>query len=143
MSTNGKRNRSAGHRLEKLAAQLLRDAGYPNVVTTRAESKNRDNQGIDLMNRDEAKNGRLPYNIQCKNSTERPKYDQILGSMPRQESTINVILHKYTMKREQKFITRGHYAILDMYDFMQLVAELKRLRETAITLGKELYNQEL
>jgi len=125
--TNGNRNRSAGHNLEKLVARLLREAGFPHVVTCRSENQRRDGQGIDLMNTDEITNGRLPYNIQCKNATERPKYDQLLKEMPQLKDIMNVIIHKYTAKSEQGiFMPRGYFAILNMNDFIKLISELQK-----------------
>lgn len=133
MATNGKRNRSAGHDLETLVARLLRDRGFPHVVTCRAENRVRDGLGVDLMNSDEFTNGRLEYNIQCKNSTERPQYDKLLATMPRDKDVINVIVHKYTIKQGSRFVPRGHYAILGMTDFLSMIAELKAFRAAAIT----------
>lgn len=130
--TNGKRNRWAGHALERTVAELLRGAGFPHVVTSRSESAKRDSQGVDMMNTDELQNGRLPYNIQCKCTTERPKYDALLKGLPKVKDVINVIIHKYTSRAasgdKNMFVTRGHYAIMEMNDFLALIKEREELK---------------
>lgn len=129
IKTNGKRNRTAGHNLERQVAELLRNAGFPHAVTSRSESKKRDDQGIDIMNHDEATNGRLFFNIQCKNSTDRPQYDVLLKALPDIPGTINAIIHKYTIKKGTAFHPRGYFAVLNMLDFINMLAELDRLRK--------------
>lgn len=129
--TNGKRNRWAGHALERVVMNLMKAAGFPHVVTSRSESRKRDSQGVDLMNTNELENGRLPYNIQCKCTTERPKYDLLLKGLPKVKNVINVIIHKYTVRSKASgatFQTRGHYAILDMDDFLALIKEREELK---------------
>lgn len=134
--TSGKRNRRAGHGLETLVARLLVIKGFLHVITSRAGNRSRDNAGVDLVNADEVKNGRLEYNIQCKCTTDRPKYDQILGSMPKDENVINVIIHKFTKRSGTKFMPLGHFAIMEMNDFLEMAAEIKRLK----TENKKLSN---
>lgn len=127
--TNGKRNRRAGHSFELFTAALLRKNGFTFVVTCRSENRHRDSLGIDLMNTNEYENGRLEYNIQCKNSTERPRYDTLLGEMPKTKDTPNVIFHKYTEKKNSSFVVKGYFAILSMDDFIEMARELKELRQ--------------
>lgn len=129
VKTNGKRNRKAGHMLECQLAARFRDAGYPHVVTSRSESKNKDNNGVDIMNMDEFTNGRLPYNVQCKNSTQRLQYEKILKEMPDHKDVVNVIVHKMTERIGARFQPRGTYVILDLDDFMAIVSELRLHRE--------------
>lgn len=126
--TNGKRNRSAGHKWERQLAESFRLIGFPHVVTTRSESKSRDDQKIDLMNVDEGKNGRFPYNIQAKNSTISLKYMKILSEMPKGEG-LNVIIHNQTKKQGTRFITQGQYAILSLEDFMYMVKMIRSYGE--------------
>lgn len=129
MATHGARNRSVGHNLERLVVNMLKAIGYNHAVTSRSESKNRDDSGVDIMNHNEIDNGRLPYNIQCKCSTDRPQYDKILSEMPKHKGVKNVIIHKYTIKQGTLFNPRGHFAILSMGDFLDMVANLRMYRE--------------
>jgi|SRR6185369_14970601 len=124
--TNGKRNRTAGSNWERDLVQLFRSIGFPHVVTTRSESRSRDAQKIDLINKDEFKNGRLPYNVQAKNIKGHLKYAKVLGELPQDEGVINVILHKQTEKKNNRFVTVDKFAILRLEDFIDMA---KRLRE--------------
>lgn len=121
-----KRNVRAGHDYERDCRDDYRKIGYTHVVTSRSESKSRDDQKIDLMNEDEHLNGRFPYNVQCKNSCEIINYGNIyrgyakvtklkktgefktieVPAMSTVPGVINVIMHKHTrlIKRE---ITTG------------------------------------
>lgn len=145
-------NRSAGHDWELECAEAVREVGFPHVVTCRTESCNRDAQKIDLMNVNEAVNGRLPYNIQCKNSCQMVPYHVLLTRgrgktvkprsmkgaskiklvhpIPTTEGVVNVILHKYTSNKNEsgRFVTQGKYAILKMDDFLKMAEELNRLK---------------
>jgi hypothetical protein len=55
--------RRKGHDFERAVAQNMREIGFEHCVTSRAESKNMDDAGVDLCN--------LPLNIQCKNGYEK------------------------------------------------------------------------
>ncbi len=121
--TNGKRNRAAGHGWERLIVQTLRDIGFPHVVTSRSESRSRDNQKIDIVNKDELKNGRLPYNIQAKNMVGTVKYPITLSELPKDANIINVIFHRQTKKNGNRFNHVDDFAILYLKDFIELMRE--------------------
>lgn len=108
MENNGKRNRRAGHSYERQIAQELKLLGWEKAATSRAESRSRDAEGVDLVNTD-------PMNIQCK-YTKNLNYAQVLSDMP-EDHNYNVIFHK--KKRV------GEYAILSKNDFLQIVEMLK------------------
>jgi hypothetical protein len=123
------RNKNAGHSYERDIRDIFRNLGFPYVVTSRSESRSRDNQQIDLINHDEHINGRFPYNIQCKAVSDTINYHNILAGcekvttikrgkragekvtktvepMPKVAGVINVIIHKMTKKVIQT-ATRG------------------------------------
>jgi len=114
----GTRNRRAGHAWELKCKKNLSFV-YPHLVSSRSESKNRDDQKVDLMNLNEYKNGKCPYNFQCKSICGTVNYHNILGEMPVDDG-INVILHTQTKKSNKRFITVGNYAILNALDFEEL-----------------------
>jgi hypothetical protein len=118
------RNRQAGHGYELEERDFFREIGYPHLTTSRAESRNRDNQQIDLTNVDEHINGRFPFNVQCKCISSHVGYHDILAGywtsvkikkgpdagkktkkwvapIPRVPGVINVVLHKFTEKEIQ------------------------------------------
>lgn len=121
--TNGKRNRSAGHSWERKIVEVLRKIGFPHAVTSRSESKSRDDQKVDIINKDEFKNGRLPYNIQAKNTSGTLKYAVVLSEQPKEDGVINVIFHKQTEKQGERFVCRDKFAILYLDDFLKLIKE--------------------
>lgn len=129
MKTNGKRNRSAGNGWERELAELFRSIGFVHVVTTRSESRTRDAQKIDLMNRNEGVNGRLPYNVQAKNTTNHLKYGKILSELPNNSGVINVILHKQTEKNGTRFVCKDKFAIMKLDDFIALIKKVKEYEQ--------------
>lgn len=139
------RNQNVGHQFERDMCNVLREIGFEHVCTTRIESKARDAQKVDIMNKNEYKNGRLPYNIQCKNLVMGMKgrnfaypdfkYPNILNAMPQDGPEINVIFHNMTEKQPSgKFKTVGQYAHVKLYDFVMMMKELKDLRSEVAML---------
>jgi hypothetical protein len=135
------RNVKAGHNWERDIVNILKEVGFDHVCTTRSESRARDNAKIDVMNKDEYKNGRLPFNIQCKNLVTTTvhgglDYNSVLNSMPQDGSETNVIFHNMTQKKGFKFMLVGQFAHLKLYDFIMLIKKMKDL-ETEVALLKE------
>jgi hypothetical protein len=114
---SGKRNRSAGHGYEVELAKRFRRF-FPDIITSRAGNRSRDAQGIDLVNRDEHLNGRLPLNVQAKNVLlGKLQYQRVLDKMPREKGIINVIYHNATKKSGTKFMKQGEYVFMSSEDF--------------------------
>ena len=105
-----KRNRSAGHAWERECVEMLREI-FPNIVTSRSESRSRDDQKVDLINRDEFSNGKLPYNFQCKTTANTVNYSKLMDEMPEGH---NIILHKQTKRSGSRFMLKGRYAVVDI-----------------------------
>lgn len=121
------RNRTAGHNYEKDIARILREIGFKHTVTSRSENRSRDGQKVDLCNKDELVNGRLPYNVQCKSAADSLNYIKLLGEMPDCSTNmcINVVLHRKTVKSKGgKFMVKGEFAILSQKDFLFLIEKL-------------------
>lgn len=121
MSTNGKRNKNAGHAWEREVVKMLKEIGFEHVVTSRSESKGRDAQKVDVINKDEGKNGRLEWNIQAKNLSKVAIYTKLLSELPQEGPEINVIFHKQTKKSGERFVTTGTYALLKLTDFLSMM----------------------
>lgn len=141
--TNGARNRRAGHSFELEVVKLLKAAGFPHAVTCRSESRSRDNDGIDIINKNEAVNGRIPYNIQAKNYSSKVKYLELLNKLPKIEGVTNVVFHKMTVKKGVNFHPLGQVAVLSMEDFLTMASELKKLREELLYLAGELRESQI
>lgn len=123
---SGKRNKNAGSGWEREIAQLLRSIGYPHVITTRQGSRLRDSQKIDIMNADEDRNGRFPYNIQAKNIKGHLPYGKVIAELPKVEGVTNIIFHKMTQKVNNRFVCKDKFAILYLDDFIEIMKKLKQ-----------------
>lgn len=139
------RNRTAGHDFELEVVNALKKTCYPHAKTSRSENRTRDAEKIDIVNHDEYKNGRLPYNIQCKNAVSI-SYSKVLEEIEKTPGITNVVFHKKTEKVGNKFMPRGKYAFLHMSDFLTLMEDLESLKSTVNTLDNyleelsEIYN---
>ena len=69
----GARNRRRGNDYERKIAKELRELGFSGVVTSRSESKNMDNNKVDLIDTE----NKLPCYIQLKKTTSTPQYFSI------------------------------------------------------------------
>lgn len=125
----GKRNRTSGHAWEREVVKQLKAIGFPHVCTSRSESRSRDDQKVDILNKDEAENGRLPYNIQAKCVKGNLNYLEVLDELPDTPNVINVIFHKRTEKVGKKFLTRGNFAILYLEDFLEMARRLEEYEQ--------------
>lgn len=75
---NIKRSRARGIEYEQRIAKELRDLGFINIVTSRAESKIMDDNKIDLIDKD----NKLPCYIQLKRTQKCPNYFAIEEQCP-------------------------------------------------------------
>lgn len=131
------RNRSAGHKYECDVVNCLRTIGFPYVVSSRSENRNRDGDKVDICNRNEFDNGRLKYDIQCKTTSGTLAYITVLKQIVSDCGRIPVVLHRTTRKSASgKFMVKGEYAFLHQRDFLQLISELEFLKQRLDTLVK-------
>lgn len=111
------RNRTAGHNFEQMIARELKPI-YPDIATSRLCNTHRDGQKVDLCNKDEHHNGRLPYNFQLKNVCGNLNYTITHGAMPTDLGHVgNIVVHNRTIRKELstggvRFETTGTYAFM-------------------------------
>lgn len=110
------RNRRAGHDLERKVVNDFKAIGYASAISSRMESKRKDDAGIDICNTD-------PFAIQCKNMQGNIDYAAFLEDMEVTKDEIRVVVHKKTKKAKTRFVEVGTYAILPYEDFLR-IAEL-------------------
>lgn len=101
-------SRVKGHSYELQIRDFFRELGWSNCVSSRSESKNKDDQGIDLCYTD-------PFNIQAKAVEKLGSIHDILARMPN-DSNYNVVFHKRNRK--------GTIVAMTMEDFKELVQML-------------------
>lgn len=105
MATQGRSARIKGHTFERDMAQWFRDLGWDKCVTSRSESKSKDDQGIDLCYTD-------PYNVQLKAVEKLGSLHDVLAKMP-SDSNFNVVFHKRNRK--------GTIVAMTLADFQRLL----------------------
>lgn len=158
-------NTVAGHVFERWIVKWFRGLGFPHVVTSRSESRSRDNDQIDVLNKDEYINGRLPYNVQGKCYASTPDYSMIFEGgdkwvklkkdqngmkvgdkvkkhvkpMPRIKGVVNIVMHKLTKKDDITgiFNSVGTYVTMSLEDFEIMVKDRLELEK----LKKEVYSE--
>ena len=119
------RNRTAGHAYERQVVRELKNMGFKTVITSRSESRNMDNAGVDIFDTEDEPQDEnhyiLPIHIQCKNSKTNVNYHNLLTSelLPKDKET--VIFHKKTEKVGNKFMPRGEYVIMTKELFYELL----------------------
>lgn len=113
------RNRNAGNGYERLIVNELKGEGYEDVVTSRAESRNMDNKGVDIFG------ASLPVHIQCKNSKSWQDLHKLLTSELLPDDKPTVVFHRKTKKANTRFVTQGDYVSMKKEDFYELLKQLK------------------
>lgn len=108
---SGRKSRTKGHAFERKMAEELKEF-FPEVCTSRAESKRLDDLGVDLAFTNN-------FNFQCK-AVEKlsPSYHEILRLMP-DDDDINTILHKRNRK--------GVVVSMKLEDFKKILYILKEV----------------
>jgi len=124
------RNLTAGHNYERETIDNFKKVGYPYTVSSRSENRTRDGEKVDLCNHNELKNGRLPFNVQCKTTSGNLAYEKVLGEIELIEGITNVVLNKKTKKSEKgRFICKERFAFLYERDFFQLIEERNKYKK--------------
>lgn len=104
------RNRTAGHNFERQIIKELKSLGFE-AVSTRSESRSKDNQGIDIIT-----NTPVIYQPQCKVKASQPNFHQLLT-----ETEADVVFWKKVEKANVKFLTKGEYVVMSKENFYKLI----------------------
>jgi len=100
-----------GREYEQKLAREFRELGYKDCVTSRSESRNTDNQGIDFVNTGS-------FAIQAKAAERSVPYWRLLQDMAKAKKGIPLIFHKRNNKPETVTMLKE-----DFYLFMELLEE--------------------
>lgn len=100
--------RKKGCAYELQIRDFFRDLGWAKAVSSRSESKNKDDQGIDLCFTD-------PFNIQTKAVEKLGSLHDVLSKMPN-DSNYNLVFHKRNRK--------GTVVAMTIEDFKELLQQL-------------------
>lgn len=111
-------NRRRGNQYEVDLMNRFKEWGFEDCVTSRSESKNRDDQGVDLM--------KIPFNVQAKNEARRVPYERLLERMP-DDADFNCVIHRFTEKKGERFYKKGEYVIMEFKSFEKLISNYYKL----------------
>tara|TARA_X000001382_G_scaffold130921_2_gene127870 strand:+ start:1358 stop:1723 length:366 start_codon:yes stop_codon:yes gene_type:complete len=112
------RNRNAGHAYERKIRNELKQLGYTDVVTSRSESRNMDNMGVDLFG------DSLPFHVQCKRSKQNlNSFDLIHRENAPNDKPI-VIFHDKVVRRGTRFRSLGEFVTMDKQIFYDIISRL-------------------
>lgn len=100
--------RKKGHSYELQIRDWFRELGWDKAVSSRSESKNKDDQGVDLCYTD-------PFNIQAKAVEKLGSLHDILARMPK-DSNYNLVFHKRNRK--------GTIVAMTLEDFKEIIQML-------------------
>lgn len=118
--------RQKGNSYELQIRDLFRSLGWTKAVTSRSESKSRDDQGVDLCYTE-------PFNVQCKAVEKLGPTHDILARMP--NDGINLVFHKRNRK--------GTVVSMFQEDFIKILnQQLCQRKSTSEDLSKEQTNSE-
>ena len=111
MATKGRSARIKGHTFERGIVNWFKQLGWEKAVTSRAESKSKDDQKIDLCFTD-------PFNVQCKAVENLGSIHKVLSEMPK-DTNYNLVFHKRSRQ--------GVIVAMTMEDFEELIKMLKSI----------------
>jgi hypothetical protein len=109
-------NRNKGHRWELTVLAMLKPI-FPNVLTSRNESRTEDAKKIDLVN-----TGDLA--VQCKNYSTTPNFVKIFEEMDAGDRN-KVIFYKNNKYRGEK----GELVVIQAKDFVEMLKWVKYVEE--------------
>lgn len=96
--------RKKGHAYELDIRDYFRGLGWEHCVSSRSESKNKDDQGVDLCFTD-------PFNVQAKAVEKLGSTHDILAKMPK-DKNINLVFHKRNRKGTVVSMTQESFTVL-------------------------------
>ena len=124
------RNKNAGNAYELLTIKFF-SKWFKGLVSSRSESRNLDNAGIDIAETED----KMPFYIQCKNSVNNPNYHKLITTVKRTDRPL-LVFHKKTEKRGKTFRKVGEYVTMDLNTFEMLMDKIYDRTES--TINKEM-----
>ena len=118
MAKNGKYSRQKGHNYELQIIKELSSIGYKGLKSSRSESKNLDDDKIDIAETED----KLPCYIQAKKTQSIPSYFKIQEECTRKDRPLVVIWNAQERKEGNVNITsKGEVAIMPKKFFYHLI----------------------
>lgn len=114
------RNRTAGNNFERETVNDLKELGFEGMVTSRSESRNMDNSGVDVFDT----SGEFPFYIQNKVYKSYPKLDELInGEVVRKDKPM-LVFHRKVTKKGSRFYTDDDFVSMKKETFYNLLKQL-------------------
>lgn len=114
------RNRSAGHNYERKIAKELKELGFEGIVTSRAESRNMDNSGVDIFDPTNS----FKFFIQNKVYKSYPKLYELIFDKKVNKDKPMLVFHKKVEKKGDRFYTQGEFVSMSKETFYNILKQL-------------------
>lgn len=108
-------NRRRGNSYEVKIMNELKGLGFNDISTSRSESRNMDNRGIDIFG------DSMPFYVQCKNYVKYPNIHELLTSELLPTDKPMMVIHQKTKKASKNFMTEGEYVYMKKDVFYDLI----------------------
>lgn len=132
-------NRRRGHNYERDIRKDALSLGFEDVVTTRSESRNLDDRGVDLFtpHHSESKTP-YPFYGQCKLTTEKNSLNvhKLFTNEKLPKDKPFVVYNLVTHNTGKKFVKTGHYVTVD-YDFFNYLVKKAYFEKPIYTLKND------
>lgn len=112
----GAYSKNKGNNYELKVIKELIELGYPGLKSSRSESKNLDNDKIDIAETDAA----LPMYVQCKCTRNTPQISQIMEDCPRKDRPLAIFWNKQ-IDKGATMGTAGEFVIIPKEFFYSLI----------------------
>lgn len=112
----GKYAKQKGTNYELKIIKELIALGYPGLKSSRSESKNLDNDKIDIAETD----AKLPCYVQCKCTKPTPNVEKIMNECPRTDRPLVIFWNKQVIK-DIDMGSAGEFVIMPKEFFYQLI----------------------
>ena len=113
---NGAYARRKGNNYELKIIKELTELGYAGLKSARSESKNLDNDKIDIAETID----HLPCYVQCKCTTNTPSIAEIIKSCPRKDRPLVIVWNKQ-IDKEVNMASDGQYVMMSKEFFYNLI----------------------
>lgn len=105
-----------GNNYELKIIKELINLGYNGLMSARSESKNLDNDKIDIADPENV----LPFYVQCKCTKVYPKYYDLIANCPRKDRPL-IIFHNKQVNKTTNMASAGEFIIMDESYFNQII----------------------
>lgn len=117
---SGAYSKTKGNNYELKIIKELIKLGYPGLVSARSESRNLDNDKIDIADPENV----LPFYVQCKCTKAYPKYHELIPECVRTDRPL-IVFHNKQVNKKVNMASVGEFIIMQESYFDEIKDEKK------------------